>query len=65
MMSDKKRIKMGRKKNTGNIRVKLKDLVETFKLDTHIPVAYKFARDFNLLPVEHVEAAFNGELILD
>ena len=64
-MSDEKTIKMGRKKNTGNIRVKLKDLVETFKLDTHIPVSYKFARDFNLLPVEHVEAAFNGELILD
>jgi hypothetical protein len=65
MMIDKKRIKMGRRPKTGNTGVKLKALIDVFKLETEIPVSYKFARQFNLLPVEHVESPYSGELILD
>ena len=56
---------MGRKKNTGNIKIKLKDLVEAFKLDTEIPIAFTFARQFNLLPKEPIQADYSAEVIFD
>ena len=64
-MNDLNGLKMGRKKNTGCIKIKLKDLVEAFKLDTEIPLAYTFARQFNLLPKEPVESGYTGEVIFD
>ena len=63
-MNDLNGLKMGRRKNTGNIKIKLKDLVEAFKLDTEIPLAYTFARQFNLLPKEPVENGYTGKLYL-
>jgi len=65
LMNDLNGLKMGRKKNTGNIKIKLKDLVEAFKLDTEIPIAYTFARQFNLLPKEPVQTGYTGEVIFD
>ena len=65
LMNDLNGLKMGRKKNTGNIKIKLKDLVEAFKLDTEIPVAYTFAHQFTLLPKEPVKSGYTGEVIFD
>jgi len=65
LMNDLKDLKMGRKPNTGNIKIKLKDLVEAFKLDTEIPIAYTFARQFNLLPKDPVQSGYTGEVIFD
>jgi hypothetical protein len=64
-MTKPPKLKMGRRKNTGNIKVALKELVELFKLDTCIPVSFAFAREFDLLPEERIKENYKSELIFD